>query len=223
LITVEGSVRSAGLTDGAGRAFFDRDAVASFDPNDPSCLSGVGDRPSVTRWTAFGGLRGGVRLPEAYLADLEPGARLLHRLRGERQGTYAFTVLQGLGCAMVRGACGEGGVAFSLEGAPRVPRLRVESDRRQTVEVLLSVMADPARRHTVHLAGIGLWPGAPLQFDMDASGRALTITNGGPTTQVDISTEVRCPGSVRRESMSRRPLAGGMRVAVWPGADDQRT
>ncbi len=221
LVMVEGDARSVELTDGAGRTFFDPGAVSGFDPNDPGCLGGLGGRPPVTRWTAFGGMRGGMHLPEAYLTELRTGERLHHRLRGERQGRYVYTVLQSQGCAIVQGACGEGGVAFSLEGAGRVPRLRVESDRRQTVEVVFSVMAEAARRLTVRVAEIGLWPASHLQLEMDVHARALTITNGGQPTQFDISMEVWSPGSVRRESVSRRLLSAGRRMIASPGAVDE--
>ncbi len=220
LIFVEGDARTTGLTDGAGRSLFAGDAPAGFDPDDPGWLAPPDRRPAVSWWTAFGGLRPPVTGGEVYLAAVPAGARLRHRLREIREGPYTYHVLQREGTLTLRGMLGH--VDVAMDATEGLPRLRVEAERRQAIDVTVSVLlSDPPAVRTFHIANLALRPGGAVSVGVDPAGRRLIVQNTGPATATDVSLEVRRRGEVIRRAFAHQALAGGERVTFAPSDWDR--
>ncbi len=225
LVMVEGDARSAGLTDHAGRSFFVPDAPMGFEPDDPGYLAAPEVRPAVSRWTWFGGLRAAARLPETYLAGLRRGERLAHTLRGVREGGYTYTVLQREGAVTLRGASSEGTTRLVLEGTPGLPRVHIQTDRRQIFHLdFVVLLQGPARRLAFRLANLALRPADKLTAALGPQGRYLLVENGGSGIAFDMSIEVRGNGYVTQRSFARYPLLAEEQVSfVASEGDPQET
>jgi len=220
LIFVEGDAHTARLTDTRGSLFVD-DAPAGFDPDDPDWLAAPQDRPAVSWWTAFGGLGAPGPGDEVYIATMRTGAQLRHRLRGMREAPYAYHVLQREGTVTLRGMVGAHG-EVAMEATQGLPRLRVEMDRRQAVDVTFTApIADPPAVRTFHIANLVLRPGAAVTLAVDPAGRRLSLQNTGAATTADVSLEVRRSREITRRTFAHQALSAGERMTFAPSNWDR--